>query len=114
MNVERVASTRRVAERQRRRSVNRILRRVVTGPSWFIHFLSPNSFWRFRSRVVSCAESSGTFTRSGFAFVSAKIGPRAPERVANRAPLRDNIDVASQRRRPTRSTAAVATLGPYA
>src|SRR5262249_30453519 len=31
------------------------------------------------------------------------------------APLRDNIDVASsQRRRPTRSTAAVAPLGPYA
>lgn len=33
MWVERVASTRRVAERQRRRSANRILRRVVTGPS---------------------------------------------------------------------------------
>src|SRR5262252_2881942 len=38
MWVERVASTRRVAERQRRRSANRILRRVVTGPSWFIAF----------------------------------------------------------------------------
>src|SRR5262249_58483229 len=95
MNVERVASTRRVAEQQRRRSVNQILRRVIRGPFRFIYFVSPNSFWRFRSSVVSCAESSGTFTRNWFAFVSARVGPCALERVWYRAPLCAHLHVCS-------------------